>query len=625
MKFNKFILISALSLSLASAKNSTTYFEGVKRKELFEKIELNMPTIRIKFSNEAYDRFQLTYQCLHDLHPLKDLENEDCYKAPWVNHGTLLFSLNTKGHIKLSKLNEKQRELLTDPNISYENFKSIINTACDIKLKDIFALTSNYVSIPSFEEKKASLEFTLNGVTTEKKSVKFSIGGKYTKIFEKQQYNIKINNDDLFGVKQLRLRSETVDPSFIRSKLGYDLCNIFGLPSIQASYTNLYINDDDMGLYLLRDAYKSHFIQTTFGVANVTNLYKCDSDFGKNNSFNCATEDEEIVDDEFKNFIKRIEEVEKTRDANELSKFFDTELYMKWQAYKYLVGSWDHITYQHNQYLYKHPNGKWMNFLYDFDSDFGAYKKPNPNNTFDQEMLYYESATPFYKILNINDKNEKFIGYIKDMVIKGFNPVKLIPRITEVMDFIYPHVLHDRTPEEETEKRPGHFKRPEYKIENGFKMEDFFKNSELYNYVLIKYADKENFSTDNIYGVKRWIIERFRFVCKNYNIDCSFGKDYLEGGSFKLTKLKRTTVTMEEHQNGCRGTQYACCKDPNTYISTTDKTGDWGIEGNYWCLIDKDVANDCWALKYNYKCCIETTDVIETDEHGDWGVENGDW
>jgi len=629
MKFNKFILISALSLGLASAKNSTTYFEGVKRSELFQKIELNMPTIRVKFSPEAYARFKLTYQCLHDLHPLKEIDNEDCYKAPWVNYGHILFALNTKGHINLSKLNDKQKEMLTDPYINYENFKEVVAAGSKLRMLDIFSLSSNYVEIPSYEEKNASIEFVLNGEVTEKKSVKFSIGGKYTQVFEKQQYNLKINDGDLFGVKQLRLRSETVDPSFIRSKLGYDLCNVLGLPSIQASYTNLFINDDDMGLYLLRDAYKSHWIETNFGVANTTSLYKCDKKYGKNNSFNCATEDEEVVDDQFNEFVSR---VAATKDARELSKFFDTELYLKWQAYKYLTGSWDHVTNQHNQYLFKHPNGKWMNFLYDFDSDFGAYKSPNPNNTFDQEMRYLEADTPFYKILNINDNNKDLVRFIREMVVKAFNPVKLIPRITEIMDFIYPHVLHDRTPEDETVKRPGHFKRPEYKIENGFKMEDFFKNSELYNYVLNKYADNVNYTTDTLYGVKRWIIERFRFVCGHYDIDCSFGKEYLDGGSFKLTKVKKTTVVMEEHHTGCRGSPYPCCKDPYAVVQMKDWTGEWGYEGNYWCLIDRennggesDQPADCWSKPLGYRCCTETTVVVTKDKDGEWGIENNNW
>jgi len=621
MKFNKFILISALSLVLASAKNSTTYFDGVKRAELFQKIELNMPTIRVKFSKEAYDRFKLTYRCLHDLHPMKEIDNEDCYKAPWVDYSTILLGLSGDNLINVSKLNQNQRLMLSDRSITYEGFKEIIETATNLKLMDIFGLRNNRVKIPSYEEKNATIEFVLNGETTVKKA-KFSIGGKYTQVFQKQQYNLKINDGDLFGVKQLRLRSETVDPSFIRSKLGYDLCNVLGLPSIQASYSNVFINDDDMGLYLLRDGYKSHWIETNFGVANTTTLYKCDKKYNDGNSknFNCATESDEIVDDNFLEFIKKLDE---TNDAKELEKFFDTELYMKWQVYKYLTGSWDHVTNQHNQYLFKHPNGKWMNFLYDFDSDFGAYKTPNANKTFEDEMRQTEKETPLYKILEINDKNPKIRTYIKEMVEKAFNPVNLIPRITEIMDFIYPHVLHDRVPEEEPLKRPGHFKRPEYKIENGFKMEDYFRNSEYYNYVLKKYVDEKNYTVDTLYGVKRWIVERFRFVCDTYDINCEFGKDYLEGGKFKLPKVKRTTVEMVEYQNGCLGTPYHCCR-PNAPVQYVDLSGKWSVEGEFWCLIVEDESK-CWAKKLNYECCKSTTKVRYTDENGDWGVENDDW
>ncbi|KAG4107506.1 hypothetical protein H8356DRAFT_1416903 [Neocallimastix lanati (nom. inval.)] len=623
MKFQTYLFASVFSIGFAKAAD---FFKGVKRAEIFRLTEFNMPTIRINLSKESYDRFQLTYKCLYDNSPLIENDNEDCYKAPWVNYTDIMSALVSRKYIDTKKLKGKQLELVNSPELGYDDFKSIINIASSIPMNQIFSQKHSFSPIPSFEEKNASLDFILNKKTTTKDSIKLSIGGKYTKIFEKQQYNIKINNGDLFGRQQLRLRSEVVDPSFLRSKIGYDLCNILGLPSLQASYTLVYINDDNMGLYLLRDAYKPQWVEANYGIANTTSLYKCDKSYGSSDYFNCQNDETEVVDEDFTNFINKME---KAKDTRELSKFFDTDLYIKWQAFKYLTGSWDHITNYHNQYLFNN-NGKWINLLYDFDSDFGAYRAPNPSLSFVSESV--EMDYPLYKTLGLSNTHKELVNNIKKFVINGFNPVKLFPRIDELMKYLYPYILEDRTPEKETTERPGHFVRPDYKIENGFTVTDHVKNAEFHNYVLKKYSNNKSYSTDEIYGLKRWIIERFRYACTKYNIDCSFAKDYLEGGKFSLPSLESTKVEMEEHLGGCNNTGYHCCSDPNTTVYTSDSSGDWGVEGDYWCLIVKEEQKpsekeeECWSLERGYPCCVYATTVYYTSSNGKtWSVENGDW
>jgi len=57
MKFNKYIAATALcNISVVKAAD---FFAGVERAEIFNKIELNMPTFRINLSDEAYNRFKL--------------------------------------------------------------------------------------------------------------------------------------------------------------------------------------------------------------------------------------------------------------------------------------------------------------------------------------------------------------------------------------------------------------------------------------------------------------------------------------------------------------------------------------------------------------------------------------
>jgi len=635
MKFNKYIAATALcNISVVKAAD---FFAGVERAEIFNKIELNMPTFRINLSDEAYNRFKLTYQCLYDTHPNYESLNEDCYKAPWAKYNEIASALLQDGIIDTSLLTFEQQNQLSNPELTYEDFSSIISTASSLTMQDIFSQRKTYVSIPAYEEKHASIDFILNGETTTKEDVKFSVGGKYTQVFEKPQYNVNIKDGDLFGRKQLRLRSETIDPSFLRSKLGTDLTDILGLPSVESSYSKVMINDDDMGLYLLRDTFKAHWIEATYGDVDTKTLYGCDAEYGNSLYFNCINEDTEEVDATFTEFISQLENAQ---TEEEIAQFFDVDLYIKWQAYKYLTGSWDHVTTQHNQYLYKYGD-MWIDLLYDYDSDFGAYKTPNPNQSFNEFSM--EKDLPLYQKLQINDENPKLVEAITELVLKGFNPVVLFPHIDEIMEYLQPYVLEDRSPETNTVLRPGHFARPSYKIENGFTMEDYLKNAEFHNYFLRKYYSPTNFDVDEIYGVKRWIIERFRFVCSYYQIDCSFASEYLEGGSYEVPSKETTEVILEEHQQGCRQSGFPCCLNMNGDILTVDGAGEWNIEGTIWCLYDRDVGssqqlnNDvpqmavssatagCWANEQGFPCCREATEVLYTEDGKNWSMENGEW
>ena len=68
---------------------------------------------------------------------------------------------------------------------------------------------------------------------------------------------------------------------------------------------------------------------------------------------------------------------------------------------------------------------------------------------------------------------------------------------------------------------------------------------------------------------------------------------------------------------------YPCCTSSNPQVLYTDADGDWSVENNDWCGIQK-VAS-CWSEPLGYPCCKYTSDVVYVDGDGKWGVENNDW
>jgi len=83
---------------------------------------------------------------------------------------------------------------------------------------------------------------------------------------------------------------------------------------------------------------------------------------------------------------------------------------------------------------------------------------------------------------------------------------------------------------------------------------------------------------------------------------------------------------------------YPCCSNCDIYFSDGD--GDWGLENDNWCGIDKNKCSSsgnigntgntgntdyCWSLSQGFPCCSNTCEVFFADESGSWGIENDNW
>ncbi|ORX79712.1 hypothetical protein BCR32DRAFT_294273 [Anaeromyces robustus] len=88
-----------------------------------------------------------------------------------------------------------------------------------------------------------------------------------------------------------------------------------------------------------------------------------------------------------------------------------------------------------------------------------------------------------------------------------------------------------------------------------------------------------------------------------------------------------TTVNPNPTSGSCWSQRlgFPCCNGCD--VAYTDSDGDWGLENNNWCGIDKSKcsSSSCWAEAQGYQCCKNICDVVYTDDSGSWGLENNDW
>ena len=78
---------------------------------------------------------------------------------------------------------------------------------------------------------------------------------------------------NLYGVKKLNFNNGYNDPTLIREVLGYELYRAMGIPTPRYAFTDLWVNDSHLGLYLMVEQVDRVFIEHNFDSAT-GNLYK---------------------------------------------------------------------------------------------------------------------------------------------------------------------------------------------------------------------------------------------------------------------------------------------------------------------------------------------------------------
>ncbi|KAG4097105.1 coth-domain-containing protein [Neocallimastix lanati (nom. inval.)] len=226
-----------------------------------------------------------------------------------------------------------------------------------------------------FKYQNATIVAKWNGNEKVYENVSFKTGGMYARVNDKVGFNIKLPKKFL-GRKNIRIRPDPSDRTHLRSKLCCDMANRLGLPSIQAIYARLYMNEEYWGLYTLMDSIKTSWIKQTFNpsVEEITTLIQCKSggaDLAPGTERKCVNANDDYPNmDVFKQFV---DEINAAKTIEEVEKILDVDVFLKFMAMEWLIGSFDHfLVLGHNFYFYKRESdGKWIIIEYDYDNTFG--------------------------------------------------------------------------------------------------------------------------------------------------------------------------------------------------------------------------------------------------------------
>lgn len=178
-----------------------------------------------------------------------------------------------------------------------------------------------------------------------------AIGGKSTRDWAKKAYKFSLSKDTdgLYGLRKFKLRAEASEPTVIREKLYYDMLDALGLPTPSSSYVRLFINNDQIGLFLLVDEISNPWLKSDFnGGKKYDNgiLYKMDgggdkvganlayvgSSESKYSDFYTVEEESQAGEKTLKrliDFTKWIQDKGKTASAADWNVQIDTDGFLK--------------------------------------------------------------------------------------------------------------------------------------------------------------------------------------------------------------------------------------------------------------------------------------------------------
>jgi spore coat protein CotH len=180
-----------------------------------------------------------------------------------------------------------------------------------------------------------------------------------------------IQNQRFYGFKQLSLKNNFEDKSFIREKVASDLFREFGLVSPRTAFYSVYIDYGEgekyFGLYTLVEEVDDTVIKTQYSNSQ-GNLYKPEDKGASFAAGSFSVSDMNKKTNEAENDYSDVQQLYTIINSSEretaydgwkekLSAVFNVQMFLKWLAANTAMQNWD--TYgkmTHNYYLYNDPD-----------------------------------------------------------------------------------------------------------------------------------------------------------------------------------------------------------------------------------------------------------------------------
>jgi CotH kinase protein/Lamin Tail Domain/FlgD Ig-like domain len=309
--------------------------------------------------------------------------------------------------------------------------------------------------------------FAWDSITLASIGVRFKGNSSYWGYYGlKKSFKLDIDEfvagQEIEGLDKFSLNNCFLDPSSVREKAAYEMCEAMGMATCRTNYAALYINGTYWGLYLLVEQQDQEFIESRYGAGEDGNLWKGEpygtfEDLGTSESSyygNYELKTNETANDwsDLVDFIDQLNNTSVSALADSLHNRLDVNSAMAMLAAdNFMVNLDSYVGRCANYYFYHRDLDDRMVFTkWDQNEAWGTFNQYQLSTTQLQQLSPYWTNPQFGEdrplaenLWQISGYVDVYLGHMKKLMATVADPTTLTARMEELRDLIRPYVYDD--------------------------------------------------------------------------------------------------------------------------------------------------------------------------------------
>jgi hypothetical protein len=325
-------------------------------------------------------------------------------------------------------------------------------------------LTDNFEDYDDPPYLEATLDWESTSITI---GVRFKGNSSYWGYYgNKKSFKLDIDEfvpgQEIDGLDKFSLNNCFLDPSYVREKATYELCEAMGMATCRTNYAAVYINGTYWGLYLLVEQQDQEFIESRYGSGEDGNLWKGEpygtleylgsSEVSYYDNYELKTN--EVANDwsDLVDFIDQINNTSVSVLADSLHNRLDVNSALAMLAIdNFTVNLDSYVGRCANFYFYHRDlDDRFVFTKWDQNEAFGVFNMYGLSTTQMQQLSPYWTNTQFGEdrpladaLWSVPDYVDIYLGHMQKLMTGAADPTTLVARMEELRDMIRTWVYAD--------------------------------------------------------------------------------------------------------------------------------------------------------------------------------------